>query len=564
MFLFSIRKVCHALLAFLLPVALALASLPAAAAPQTVDTATVLYASPGGLTSGACNNWASACELAYLLPTAPAGSEIWAKEGIYTPTTDIERCATFSLKNGVALYGGFAGDETQREQRDPETNVTTLSGEIGAVGSSDNSYHVVTGSNTDATAVLDGFTISGGNADGATFPNDCGGGMFNDNGSPTLANLIIYNNSAESGGGMYNYDHSSPTLTNITFKENTATNCGGMFNVESSGPILANGTFNGNSATNNGGGMCNGNGSSPTLNNVTFSSNNAHGGAGMENYSNSHPTLINVTFSGNTASYNGGGMENASGMYGLSSNPTLINVTFSDNSATDSGGAIFNFGSNPIIHNSILWGNSAPDGPQIYNVSLSAPTITFSAVEGGCPAGSDCTEVINENPLLGTLGDYGGNTQTIPLLPGSPAIDAADDAICPGNDQRGVTRPQGEGCDMGAFEFVKVDMVTTLALVSFANPATIGEVITFTATLSVPPPGSGSPTGNVTFYDGAVSLGTQVLSGNNAAFSTSSLALGVHNITASYSGDDYFNPSTSAALLQVINPYRVFLPMTSR
>jgi hypothetical protein len=75
------------------------------------------------------------------------------------------RTATFQMKSGVALYGGFSGTETARNQRDWAANVTILSGDIGAEGdNSDNSYHVVTANNTDASAVLDGFTISGGNA----------------------------------------------------------------------------------------------------------------------------------------------------------------------------------------------------------------------------------------------------------------------------------------------------------------------------------------------------------------------------------------------------------------
>jgi len=81
-------------------------------------------------------------------------------------------------------------------------------------------------------------------------------------------------------------------------------------------------------------------------------------------------------------------------------------------------------------------------------------------VQGGCPADATCTNVIDTDPRLGALGDYGGATETIPLLPGSSAIDAGLDAlpdgtvICPATDQRGVARPQGAHCDIGAFEYV--------------------------------------------------------------------------------------------------------------
>jgi hypothetical protein len=73
-------------------------------------------------------------------------------------------------------------------------------------------------------------------------------------------------------------------------------------------------------------------------------------------------------------------------------------------------------------------------------------------VQGGCPTGSTCTNLITTDPRLGTLRNYGGSTLTIPLLPGSSAINAGNDAVCPSTDQRGVTRPQSTHCDIGAFE----------------------------------------------------------------------------------------------------------------
>src|SRR5690606_26025359 len=116
---------------------------------------------------------------------ASAGDEIWVAEGTYRPDagageTAGDRAATFQLASGVEVYGGFAGGETDRDQRDWVANPTILSGDIGTAGvASDNSYHVVTGSGAAATAILDGFTITSGYAH-AGVPNDRGAGIFND------------------------------------------------------------------------------------------------------------------------------------------------------------------------------------------------------------------------------------------------------------------------------------------------------------------------------------------------------------------------------------------------
>jgi hypothetical protein len=293
--------------------------------------------------------------------------------------------------------------------------------------------------------VLTGVTFS---KNSLTYVGGSGGGMSNYYSNPNLLNVTFSENSpAYVGGGMSNHG-SNPTLTNITFDKNSATNSGGgMSNWSSSSPILNNVTFSENSAP-LGGGMKNAYNSSPTLTNVTFLGNSATDGGGMENFSSSNPTLTNVTFMNNSATY-GGGMENLS-----SSNPTLTNVTFMNNSATHGGGMyIYNDSPNTQIHNSIFWGNTADVGEaQIRNYSNSL-VLRDSVIQNGCPAGSTCTNIITADPMLGTLGNYGGFTQTIPLLPGSPAIDAGTNTGCPATDQRGVTRPQGSHCDIGAYEF---------------------------------------------------------------------------------------------------------------
>jgi predicted outer membrane repeat protein len=445
------------------------------------------YTKPAASGMGDCQNWENACPLRNALSTSVSGDSLWVMAGTHKPTAGFSRAATFQLKNGVAVYGGFAGTETSLNQRDPVVNITTLSGNINLFNDSD-SYHVVTGA---SGATLDGFTITAGKATGA-YPNDSGGGLYNYESNPTLSNLIFSNNLAVAeGGGIYNND-GDPTLTNVTFSGNSADDGGGMYSQWGS-PKLTDVTFNNNTAVSFGGGVYNIE-SSPTLTNVRFSANSAGWGGGMQNTF-SNPMLTNVTFTNNTA-YFGGGMRNAQsaptllnvtftsnqvsdaggGMYNImGSNPALTNVTFSQNSAETGGGmynsasapiltnATFNLNeassstggmlnedSSPTIRNTILWGNYSPDSLQIKNIGSSAPIVSDSVIQGGYAGGAD---IITSDPNLGALADNGGYTQTHALLTGSSAIDTGNAAVCPASDQRGVSRPQGAGCDIGAYEY---------------------------------------------------------------------------------------------------------------
>ena len=215
------------------------------------------------------------------IEAAAPGDEIWVAAGIYKPTSrpngGKDRGRHFSLKNGVAIYGGFTGTETSLNERDLVTNQTILSGDIGIEGDdSDNCFEVFyhpEGTDLDTSAILDGFTITGGKAYGPVRFHEDGGGMYNHSSSPALSNCTFIGNSAvRSGGGMRNA-FSSPTLTNCTFSGNSANHGGGMRNSSSSSPILANCTFSGNSAD-DGGGMSNSS-SSPTLTNCILWNNDA-------------------------------------------------------------------------------------------------------------------------------------------------------------------------------------------------------------------------------------------------------------------------------------------------
>ena len=654
---------------------------------RAVQAAAVRYVKPDGALMGTCNSWLNACTLHAALSVAVAGDALWVKAGTYTPTSGTDRSSTIQLRNGVGIFGGYAGTETKPGQRDPVANVTTLSGNIGSLGhSTDNSYHVVTGSGTNSTAVLDGFTITGGYADNDPFNQSVGAGMYNEGGSPTLTNLIFSGNSADAGGGMYNFLNSSPHLNQVSFNSNSATeNGGGMCNNGSS-PALGSVTFTGNTAGAYGGGMYNynsspavnnvtfsnntteygggmyNNGSSPTLGNVTFSSNSviyhgggmyaanhsnpvlinvtftgnsaAHGGGlystnsspvlsnvtfgnntassggGIYNDGNSNPTLTNVTFTGNTAVNNGGGIKNSSssptfnnasfldnsstfggGMDNYGSSPTLNNVTFSGNSASYTGGGMYNWqnsspvlvnvtfsgnsaggiggggisnnSANPAIRDSILWGNTAPTNPQMLDVS-STPVVSYSDIQGGYAGEGN----LNADPLLGSLGTYGGSTQVFPLLPGSAAIDSGRNVTCASTDQRGISRPQGSHCDMGAFESRGFALSITAGDYQSAQ---INSAFTQSLALSVSSSHAEPVNGGRISYSAPAGGASAVLSTSSAlvaagAASVTAEANGIHgafNVTAHAAGA---SPSAVFHLTNTFPPGspRIYLPLIRR
>jgi hypothetical protein len=245
--------------------------------------------------------------------------------------------------------------------------------------------------------VLDGVTITGGYATGGSFSDMVGGGMFNDNSSPTVTNCTFSGNTALfGGGGMFNLN-SSPTITDCTFSGNTVLtdDGGGMANSGNSSPTVTNCTFSGNSSFSAGGGMVSFSNSNPTVADCTFSGNSALEGSGMFTAGNS--TVTNCTFTDNSATNFGGGMltEGSSmvtnctfsgntavlggGISNNSGSPTVTNCTFSGNTA-DGGGGMSNIVANPTVTNCTFSGNSADLGGGMFNLG-SSPTVincTFS------------------------------------------------------------------------------------------------------------------------------------------------------------------------------------------
>src|SRR4030095_14116138 len=192
-------------------------------------------ASATGANNG--TSWADAfTDLQSALAIASGGDEIWVAAATYKPTSTADRTISFAMKNAVGIYGGFAGTETQRGQRDPAANVTILSGDIGTGGdASDNSYHVVLADGTvSLSGVLDGFTITGGQANGGGANQDRGGGMWDNGGSPTLNNLKFTSNFALEGGG-FRVTSGAPVLTGCSFLSNSVSSPGTGGGLKSGG-----------------------------------------------------------------------------------------------------------------------------------------------------------------------------------------------------------------------------------------------------------------------------------------------------------------------------------------
>jgi hypothetical protein len=288
----------------------------------------------------------------------PNVTEVWIAKGTYSPS-ESDRSASFQLINNVSIYGGFEGNEVDNEHKSSK-NLTILSGDIGTQDdNSDNSLHVVTGSGTDATAVLKGVSISGGNADkGDVCPDACGGGIYIDNGSPTLKHIFVQENSAIYGGGIYSGNGSSPLIKESMINKNSAQDGGGLFNDNSS-PNITHVFITGNTAD-QGGGMRNLNQANALLSRVNLSGNTAELGGGMLN-DESAPVVSHSIFSDNDAE-NGGGLVNQN-----QSNPLLSHLIISGNFASNTGGAILNRDSAPVISQSTITENIAPNGSGIVN-----------------------------------------------------------------------------------------------------------------------------------------------------------------------------------------------------
>ncbi len=397
----------------------------------------VRFVAPAALGFGDCSSWSNACTLPQALSIAVSGDQVWLQAGVYKPAGG--RAGAFQLLTGVAIYGGFPITATGLfSERSPAHFVTVLSGDIDNNDIADgrgvvtdtvnlngaNSYHVVIATNVDATARLDGVTITAGQADAPTEPDNIGGGLRSVNADATLENVIFAGNLARSGGAIFADAGSDLTLRGLTLIGNRATDVGG--------------------------GALHNRASAPSLTDIFFGRNVAPYGGALYN-ENSSPTIVNAVFSANQAENVGGAVLNQS-----NSNVRLVNATLAGNSAAIRGGGLYSIGSAPTLANVILWGNAAPQQPQVSDDITATTTITTSLVQGGWPGAGNLdadpgfVDADGADQQLGTADD------DLRLMSNSPAINAGANAVLPGGvstDLDGNPRIVQGVVDLGAYEF---------------------------------------------------------------------------------------------------------------
>ncbi|MFK8013253.1 MAG: beta strand repeat-containing protein, partial [Marinicellaceae bacterium] len=322
------------------------------------------------------------------LAIAGQNSEIWVADGTYYPDegggqVDNDRIAAFTLVDGVSVYGGFNGTETELNQRDPETNITVLSGDITQDDDNSdgnniledrldanglNSYHIVNGSDVDTSTVFSGFIVTAGQADGVIGSQErFGAGMYcgnNFTGPSISMSTFIGHFAAYDGAATYGC---SQDVVDSDFINNYARN-GGAILIR--GGNYENVLFQGNTVYGSGGAISK-NASPLTIINSQFIANQAFGNGGAISSANG-VTLENVLFSGNKSNSSGGAI-NQNG-----SNSDLTNVTMTGNLAVGSGGAININNATLNVRNSIIWNNhdNTTDTTASSSINLSSTTFT--------------------------------------------------------------------------------------------------------------------------------------------------------------------------------------------
>ncbi len=346
--------------------------------------------------NGDGSSWSRAFDsLTDALAVAQPGDQIWVAEGKYSPETPAGRDATFTIPAGVAVYGGFVGNENTLPQRgDPLDPPTYLDGELS---SGVFSYHVVTFNNADSTTILDGFFINSGLADGPTTATKRGAGIYATDSSPQLTNLIIEDCNADSDGGGIYLTGTTGTFVQITdsfVRNNSAASGGGIFTEIDT--VISNTDIEQNTADSGGGLFLNGT-EAYLIDNTLFGNNTATlgmGGAALVNLSLNTATSVfdQCEFRGNTSPQTG------AVAYLFAGNHRITTSRFYANTTNIIASAVRFYANSPAsrltIENALFSGNTATSNAgavtadRVGQLFIQGSTFTQNSTAGGAGAGA--------------------------------------------------------------------------------------------------------------------------------------------------------------------------------
>jgi hypothetical protein len=332
-------------------------------------------------------------DLQSALAAARTGDEVWVASGVYTPAPPgSPRTSTFLVRNSISLFGGFAGAETRRDDRNVAANPTILSGDLlrddlpgdpSFAGTSENAYHVLCV--FEGSPTIDGFIIEGGRADGVSLgptplSHDQGSGANVYDATPTFRNCVFRRNWAINHGTIN--DHGSSTVADCHFQHNYARSHGaGLYMHHHSQTRAMNCVFTGNRTDGDGAGLYCASMHHPTIQDCVSCDNVAARGAGMYVAVDANPMVERCICRANNATIGGGGI------YIDMAFAHVMECTFEGNHAGETipgggageggsgGGGIWSTGGVPIVEHCTFNDNVASFGGGYYAIEDSRAVV---------------------------------------------------------------------------------------------------------------------------------------------------------------------------------------------
>ncbi len=478
--------------------------------------AATLYVNPDATGTNSGISWTNAfTNLQSAINAAVAGDILFVKAGTYNPSQQIisgdNRSRSFYINKNIKIYGGFNGTETTLGERNVTANITILSGDFNGndtdtngngifdFGQGENSYFVVVAYNLDNTALIDGFRIVSGTADGTTsftlgsytVNTANGGGINNIASNLVVRNTKFFNNSAGFGGGFTNKGACFPKIENCEFTYNFASYGNSIHANDASLITINNCIFTSNRGS---GVLMSLNSSVQKATNCTFSYNSGTSGAVIYNNNYCNAVFMNCKMNNNTASSSGGAMYNTTysictlyntliykntavwggAVYNVSNSyVNSINCTYYGNNASTKGGAFYCSVSPDSMfmkmYNTIIYGNTSPTNPNWFKEYYTESNIHVrnSIIQGsGGSASWNTFYGTNEGNNLDVNPQFISivqDSENFTLSTTSPGIDASYNLLlnlpnsnnswtAADTDVYGNSRLVGSGVDIGAAE----------------------------------------------------------------------------------------------------------------